>query len=154
MSAGRTRIEFEALSSMLDDGLMDLLEADYEEVEATPFALDVDWDNAFALERQGLFKAISVRNPHLIGYAAFHIQQHFHCRSIKSAFNDVIYLHPTFRGAIGLRLIARSEELLRSIGVNQVFISSKEHSAKVRRTGDLLKELGYTNTERTWRKLL
>lgn len=154
MSAVRTTIEWEPLSSLLDGGLEDLLQEDWDEIEATPFALDVDWDNAFACERQGLFKAIGVRNPHLIGYAAFHIQQHFHSRAIKSAFNDVIFLHPTFRGRIGLKLIRRCEELLREIGVSQVFISSKEHSAKVRRTGDVLKALGYTCTERSWRKIL
>lgn len=137
---------------MLADGLEDLLAANYEAVETDTdtFPLDVDWPAAFTMERQGLFKAISVRRDGvLVGYAAFHTTAHFHSCRARTAFCDVIYA-PGRTAA----LVRTAETLLKGLGVKRIFYAVKLHDPALLRFGDLLDRLEYKPYELMRAKIL
>ena len=145
-------IEFESLSDLLADGLEALLQEDHDELESDGFPLDVDWDAGFSGERAGTFRPIALRvGFELCGYAAFHVQRHFHSRRSLAAFNDCVWVKPEYRARCGAPLIRRSEQLLRGLGVERVWWTAKvAHPA----LGALLLKLGYAHDENVFKKVI
>ena len=150
MSKDQIKIEFEKIATLRADGVEDLLQADWDEIETErdifPFALD--WDHLTTCERRGTFKVVSARRGReILGYAAYMVLPHPHSRNALHAFNDVLYVKPKARGSDGVKLIRTSETLLKGLGVKRIYYSSKIHFPLGLKTGKLLERLGYPVVE-------
>ena len=117
------------------------------------YELDPDWELYFTASATGklvIFTARGGRNE-LIGYAAYAIHQNLHYRKIKTAVQDVLFLHPTRRGVMaGYRLIEFADKHLAELGVIEVM-----HHVKVKHDfGPMLIRQGYQLAEKVFSKRL
>lgn len=150
-------IQFEKISDLRADGVEDLLQADWEEMETEKdrFPLLLDWDHILRMERMGQFKVVAARRgKEILGYAAFLVLPHPHSKNSLTAFNDVLYVKKKERGSLGIKLIRMSETLLKGLGVQRIYYSSKVHFSLGLKTGDLLEKMGYKVIERTHAKVI
>lgn len=104
-------------------GVEALIEAHWREValyqDAIP--LEPDWDRYAKADAAGKLVVVTAREAGvLIGYSVFILNEHLHYSSCLVASNDVIYLRPEKRGIVGAKLIKRSEEILRGLGVRRM----------------------------------
>lgn len=89
----------------------------------------------------------------LIGYSIFFLRKgHPHYKSHSWASNDIVWLHPDYRGfGVGKRFVAFWDEDLRARGFDVVKVDVKlEHPA----LGFLLEGCDYRPTERSYEKRL
>ncbi len=161
------KIAFDELRVLIGDGIEDLLQAHWSEValDQDRVPLAVDWDSYFTLERQGMLKVISVRDPDgaLVGYSWFFYRPHLHYKTTLHATNDIIYLDPALRGGgHGARLVRESEAMLKALAPDRVLkvmyhvkldvlLGHKDSSATV---GTLLAHLGYAHAENCYSRVI
>lgn len=102
----------------------DLLKLHYDELTRNKDRVKLApiWDDYAALERMGRFHIFTARDgSRLAGYSAFFVNQHLHYAELKTAMNDVLFLHPDQRqGATGIRLIKFCEVELQKLGAQKV----------------------------------
>lgn len=119
-----------------------------------PGELDVDWMTYFACQDAGIFRLFTCRDAKtavLVGYATYHIQNHPHCKGVKAAFQDALYLAGEYRlGATGIRLLKYSERELQKEGVQLI----SQRTQPERDIGIIFERLGYTMTETVFTKRL
>lgn len=129
-----------------------LLWAHYDEValykDSVP--LDVDWERYAALDQLGMLKVFTVRSGEtLVGYAVFFVGPHMHYRRTSYANNDVLFVHPRYRGA-GIRLIRFAERALKEMGVERILFHVKvDHDFR-----PILHRMGYADEDVIVGKLL
>jgi hypothetical protein len=116
---------WEKISTAMADGLEDLIAFNWSEIEAKNDEappLDIDWPRYAMLERAGIYRAISVRKAsRLIGYNGYFVQPHLRHRTSLWAINDALFIDKDERkGTLGIKLVAESVKMLRSIGVKVV----------------------------------
>lgn len=154
-------VQWERLDALLADGLADLAQQDFQEIEedTQEIPLDIDWDHLKSLERLGTYGVISAREKgkvrydgKLVGYNAFFVNRHTRHRRTVFAFCDALYLIPDARkGTAGIVLLQESDRLLREAGVVKVQYGIKD---KAPVAGRILERLGYRQIETAWSKLL
>lgn len=146
-------VGWEPLARLIDDGLEDLAIQHYTEAEEAPVPLALDFAQAMALEKSGVFKIAAVRRDgDLIGYADFLITTPLHYRRSKTAFCQGIFVDPEERGQAGVKLLHFINTEMDGLDCVRTFIASKFHvplgSAKKSATlGRLLGHVGYDPSE-------
>jgi len=83
--------------------------------------LDPDWDRYKFLEDEGkLFTVLAYdEGDTLVGYSVNVIDNSLHYRQLLLSSNDVIFLHPSHRGArLGNALIDKTEEASKAMGAH------------------------------------
>ncbi len=99
--------------------------------EACLFGEDVDldpnWDKYENLWKSGKGFLATARknNNEIIGYAVNLIDRHLHY-NFKYAVNDIIYMHPKYRGHV-MAFIKHMERHMKRIGIDFFIISIKPH---------------------------
>ena len=123
------RVEWEPLTRLLDSGLEDMAHDHWLEaaIDQTTIPLALDWSRMFSMERDGVFKAASLRrHGELIGYSGYTIAPHIHHRLTRYATNSAIYVKPERRGFAGGKLALACESLLRVAGAQKVVYAVPE----------------------------
>lgn len=134
-------------------GVAKLIEAHWKEVALyqKDVPLEPDWDRYTKIDAVGKLVVITARDgEELVGYSVFILNEHLHYSSCLVASNDVIYLRPERRGIVGARLIKRSEEILRDLGVRRVTWHIKPKND----WSSILTRMGYDQEEIIMGKLL
>ena len=101
----------------------------------------------------GLLTFLTMRSHGvLMGYAIFVVRPHAHYRAHTWALNDIIWVHPEFRGArLGAAFIAFWDAYFAASGVNVVHVNTKvSHPA----LAHVLKQSGYRTIEEGHEKRL
>jgi GNAT superfamily N-acetyltransferase len=108
--------------------------------------LDPEYDFYTKADALDLLTFFTVRDDkRLVGYAIFIVQIHKHYKSHRWAMNDIIWLHPSYRGhSIGKRLVDFWDAYFAGVGVSVVHVNSKIAHPHL---ADLLKFCGYASVE-------
>lgn len=117
-----------------------LLLAHWKEISHYPdIPLDVDEARYYAIEESNKLRVYTARNDSgLVGYAVFFVNTSAHYKNSVQALQDIIFIHPKFRG-MGGRFILWCDEQLKAEGVQVVF-----HHIKAKHNfGKLLERFGY-----------
>jgi hypothetical protein len=115
-------------------------------------APDPDYALYEAMEAAGKLHVVTVRNrSKLIGYYVGIVMPQPHYKTTLYAMADLYWLHPDYRkGATGIEFIGFIESSLKERGV-QVTVMGTKLSKDL---GRLYEGLGYTETDRVYRKQL
>ena len=102
--------------------------------------LKPDWPRYKILEDHGGFVVYGVRDDNLlVGYACFVISKNFHSKEVTQAYQDSIYVKPTYRKkGVGITLLKYTENQLKKFGVTQIFhmvMDSMDFSKVLKRKG-------------------
>ena len=128
--------------------------AHWEEValERTVIPLEPDWERYSRMDLEGVSHMLTVRDDGiLVGYYHAIVMPHLHYRSSKTAWSDLIYLHPEYRkGLTGYKMLKHAEKMLKDLGVQRSYLMTKAHLP----INILMKRLKYRLVERTFTKLL
>lgn len=148
---------FESLRHVLPS----LFKRHWEEValDKTKIKLQPDWDRYIMLDRTGYLKMLTVRHEGtLVGYHIVVIMGHLHYADSLTAFPDIYYLLPEYRGGwAGVKLFTEMMNILRALGVQKMYTMSKVHrSANGRElnTAKMLKRLGFKHVEDHYARML
>ncbi len=139
-----------SIDTFRGEGIEDLLVRHWREiaVDQKDIPLAPIWDNYYAFEKAGIFRALGVwREDGLVGYNAFIVAPHLHYGTTLFANNDIIYADPEDRGRVGLGLIRKAEKDLFAAGVRKIVYRAKLHTGHF---GDLLERLGYSLDEKVY----
>lgn len=80
----------------------------------------------------------------LVGYGVYILGTHPHYKSIQTATQDLLFLHPDHRkGLAGVKFIKFQEKCLKEMGVRRVFQSTK----RSRDLSKIYERLGYEETD-------
>ena len=114
--------------------------------------LNPDFDTYKTLNDAGILRIFTARQDGLlVGYFLVMVTPHIHYKDHSFAMNDIIYVHPKWRGAtVAYRMIKHVENALKEDGVSVLIINMKTHSPFDR----LLEGLKFTNTERLYSKYI
>lgn len=129
-----------------------LLEAHWREVaHYQDIGLEPDKDAYAEHEQAGALRCFTARDAgRLVGYAFFFVRPNMHYRGSLQAWQDVLFLHPDYRGRAGVTLIRVAETRLRAEGVQVVY----HHAKRTNRVGELLGRLGYELVDEIYAKRL
>lgn len=118
----------ETLAQCLEE-MKPLLEEHYSEIAMykDKIELNPDYDTYFALEENGHLHIVTVRDEgKLIGYYVSYIHKNMHYQDHLFAVNDVLFLHPDYRGGtVAYRMIRYAEEQLKALGVSVIMLHMK-----------------------------
>ena len=120
--------------------------------------LSPDFLRYYGLESEGKLHVVTVRKDGpLVGYLVAIVQTHLHYSTTLFATFDLFYLKPEERiGWRGVSLFRAAERSLRQRGVTIVQGNTKVHvspvTGKSLDVGPIMKFLGWTEVERTYRK--
>lgn len=135
----------EKLTPEFLEQLSPLMHQHWEEIahyKAIPLA--PDFERYLRIEEMGNFRAYMARDEKsgaIVGYAAFFVDYHLHYSGTKYAVQDVLFMHPEYRGGAGAELIRYSEQQLRADGVDVILHHVKfAHPA----AGKMLRKEGYS----------
>lgn len=111
--------------------------------------LDPDYDRYYKLEELGMLRIYTVRDSGiLIGYYISMIMPHMHYQTCITALNDILYVHPDYRGGtVAYRMFTGAlKDLKDNTDTNVVIVHMKvKHPFK-----RLLTKLGFEQTEENW----
>jgi len=133
------------VEKMLDckDELDPIFEDHYDELTLHKefVRLSCHWDDYKKVEDSGMLFFLTARDDgKLIGYSIFFVRQHIHYKELKAASNDLLFLDKEYRkGMTGVKLIKKSEQELKKIGVQKITWHAKQSNY----LGELLMVLGY-----------
>ena len=105
-----------------------------------------DWDTIGKMENLGNVFTLTARDSGvLVGYLSAIITNELHCRSILSAYVDIVYVSLSARAnvKIFINLLKFSEVALISRGVSTIY----HHVKPAKDFGKVLKRMGYDMTE-------
>ena len=117
----------------------------YKEFETKDLPFDPDYDRYLQIEKIGSLLITTARKDgKIIGYVWMLITSDPHSKGSLGASDDNYYLLPKYRGSgIGVKLLNFTEQKLKELGVNQVFLHTRvEHDYS-----SLFKRLGFEKTE-------
>lgn len=110
----------EKMDESLVEELKPLLLAHWEEIALHKDKIDFnpDYEAYYAMESIGALSTVIVRKgENIIGYCISFIYSHPHYQDHKFAQNDVLFVHPDYRGGtVAYRLLKFTEEELKRIG--------------------------------------
>lgn len=104
------------------------------------------------LYTNGRLIVLTVRDDRtMVGYLMFVVMQHFHARSIRTAFEEGLYLAPEYRkGTLGIRLLNLAEAMLRTLDCGRVYYTNRPQ----RDLSKLYSRRGLTKIAEQWVKEL
>ncbi len=143
----------ETLTDALWAEALPLLQKHWREVaHFQDIPLDPDRERYDAIDRSGLQRFYTARASGglLIGYASFVVAANLHYQTSVQAVQDVVYIHPDFRGGTGYRFIAWCDEQLKAEGVQAVY----HHVKAAHNFGPLLERQGYDLVDLIYAKRL
>ena len=123
-------IERESLTNCRYD-IEPLLFEHWKEVAANQdqIKLNPDWAKYAELDRSGSLIAMIARDQgKVIGYLVLIISEHLHYKDHKFAHNDVFYVKPEYRGALGDELLKAGEKEARSLGASVMLMNAKVYA--------------------------
>ncbi|OYV73027.1 MAG: hypothetical protein B7Z74_04575, partial [Deltaproteobacteria bacterium 21-66-5] len=93
---------------------------------------DIDREAYERLQAAGALLFITARDDgKLVGYQGTLISYHLHSRHTLCALSDVYYLDPAYRnGRTGIRMLQRTEDELRRLGVKRYLIATETRNDK------------------------
>jgi GNAT superfamily N-acetyltransferase len=115
--------------------------------------LDPDYDFYGKAADAGLLTFLTMRDEGVLaGYAVFIVRPHAHYKGHRWALNDIIWVHPQFRGfRLGRAFVGFWDRHFADTGVNVVHVNTKvSHLA----LGHVLKQAGYKTVEEGHEKRL
>lgn len=115
----------EVLTDQLLDEAMPLLQAHWKEIaHYQDIPLSPDRPMYLAAEATGLIRCFTVRRPTglLIGYATFFVKAHPHFTTSLQAVQDILFMHPDWRGH-GMKFLLWCDEQLQGEEVQVVYHS-------------------------------
>lgn len=119
-----------------------LLEAHWHEVaHYLDIKLNPDWEFYSLIEEDNRLRLFTARDDgRLIGYAVFFVGPNRHYKDSIQAVQDVIFLHPEYRGAkLGAKLILFADEQCKSENIQVIY----HHIKAAHDFGPLLVSCGY-----------
>lgn len=146
-------IEFqkESIKTILEDG-KDLISSHWREISLHhgKVNLNVAHDQYLQLEEIGCVHVISARDDgKLVGYCVMLVMPHLHYCEDLFAFNDAVYIHPSYRnGTVGIKLIKETEEYMSDIGVSVMTV----HVKPTKDFSPILKRIGFSEFETVYSK--
>lgn len=99
----------------------------YRDISANQdIKLEIDFERYFRLQDAGAVRLFTARaaDGKLIGYAVFHVMTNMRYKSSLQATQDVLFVHPEFRGC-GMKLVEFCDNQLRNEGVQVVYHHTK-----------------------------
>jgi len=119
----------ERMSEDLVKEIKVLLDLHWEEVAMYKDKIEFnpDFDAYFKMDEAGRLQIVTVRdNSLIIGYYISFIIVHPHYKDDKFAQNDILFIHPEYRGGtVAYRMFKYAEEQLKNIGCSVVLIHMK-----------------------------
>ena len=102
------------------------------------------------LDSLGQLVIVTVRDDgKLVGYHVSLVRSHLHYKSSLTAYVDMYFLHPDYRGGMaGYKMFKFVESALKLRGVERIYSGTKLHKDM----GKLFERLGYNETERLFVK--
>lgn len=112
--------------------------------------LEPDVHTFEVLESLGQLVIVTVRDDgKLVGYHVSLVRSHLHYKSSLTAYVDMYFLHPDYRGGMaGYKMFKFVESALKLRGVERIYSGTKLHKDM----GRLFDRLGYKETERLFVK--
>jgi GNAT superfamily N-acetyltransferase len=103
--------------------------------------LKPDMDKYRAIDAAGNLLGLGLFNEDkIVGYSIFIITNALHYADLKIAQNDILYIHPDYRGTQwGIRLIKASEDAIKERGIKMIMWHGKENTS----FSSLMPRLGY-----------
>lgn len=145
-------IKRERFHDVIDEALP-ILRENYAEVSGCKTPMNIDM-NAYAItEEQDMFRAYVARNAStLIGYAAFFVTRNVHCKHLKQAVQDTLFVIPAYRSqGVAAQLLECVERELKKEGVSLLYSDVNQAHPQLAR---LLKNRGYEMTRSIYLKRL
>lgn len=130
-----------------------LLEAHWREIaHYQDILLNPDWEFYSLIEQDDRLRIFTARDGgRLIGYAAFFVGPNRHYKYSIQAVQDVIFLHPEYRGArVGAKLILYADEQCRAENIQVIY----HHIKAAHDFGPLLVHCGYELVDLIYAKRL
>lgn len=115
--------------------------------------LNPDLKNYEAAEAHGMMRLYTIRDDvdQLIGYMMFSFRTHMHHRTLLSAFHDILYIKPEYRGvSLIKRFLTWCDTELKNDGVSVIYQVLPYKNGFQNR----LRSLGYEPLEITYSKIL
>jgi GNAT superfamily N-acetyltransferase len=143
--------QVESISQCVEEmsGLWDL---HWQEIalDRQKIKLEPDVETFQMLEDVGQLVIVTVRNDgQLVGYHVSLVRPHLHYKSSLTAYVDMYFLHPDYRGGMaGYKMFKFVEKVLKDRGVDRIYSGTKLHKDM----GKLFERLGYNETERLFVK--
>jgi GNAT superfamily N-acetyltransferase len=141
----------ETIDEVLDD-MRPLWDLHWDEIalDKEKVPLNPDVATFRTLEEAGLLLIITARDDgRLVGYHVSIVRPHLHYKHSLTAYADMYFLHPDYRGGMaGVKLFKYLEQELRELGVDRIYQGTKMHKD----VGRLFERLGYKETERLFVK--
>lgn len=143
--------QLETLHQFLGD-MANLCELHWDEIalDKHKVPLDPDIQTFQMLENAGQLVIVTVRDDgKLIGYHFSLVRPHLHYKTSMTAYVDMYFLHPDYRGGlVGFKMFKFVEVVLKERGVDRIYSGTKLHKDM----GRLFERLGYNETERLFVK--
>lgn len=136
------------------DEIKPLLESHYEEIamykDQVPF--DPDYERYSQMCDLGVLHVVTARDEgRIVGYYISFIVPHIHYKTTMYANNDILFLHPDYRGTTAApRMFKFAEKALKDKGVDVMMIHMKTYSSFDR----MLERMGWDYTERLYTKCI
>lgn len=142
----------ERLSSIYEE-ILPLFQAHYKEIawNKDKIPLDINRERYFQMNEEGVLICFTGRDSKrkLLAYSAFFISAHPHYNSTIFAVNDVVFVHPSVRGALnGDAMIDYCETELKALGAQVITWHIKTYLD----WSPLIKRKGYEPSDCIWQK--
>lgn len=120
--------------------LKPLLNLHYHEISHNKdIPLDPDYESYQKIQDANFLVCFTARKEgHLIGYNIFFVRQNLHYKSSKQAVQDVVFIHPEFRG-FGKKFFIYCDQVLKQMKVQVVY----HHIKAAHNFGKMLESIGY-----------
>ena len=118
-----------------------LLKKHFDEISAfKDIPLDPDLEGYLKTDEAGMMRCFTMRTADnlLIGYAVFFVRFNPHYKNSLQAVQDIIYVHPAYRGKGG-KFILWCDDQLRAEGIQVVY----HHIKAAHNFGPMLERIGY-----------
>lgn len=129
-----------------------LLEEHYKEVAMYQDHIDLNpnWEAYEAMEEIGNTRMYAMwRDEELIGYNVFFVTPHMHYQDHEYAVNDVVYIHPDYRGTeCTPEFFNYCEEMLQKEGISVI----SYHMKTFKPFQSLMEALEYDHAEHVYMK--
>lgn len=143
------KFDQERLSAFREEA-KELFAAHYDEVAQFKSLqkLDPDWVTYDLYEKMGKLWSMTARDDGvLVGYIIMIVSTHLHYRQLRSAMEDVHFIHPDYRkGLVGYKLIKAALQQMRNLGVSFCVMRTKadqDHGKLFERLGGVKHDIVY-----------